>query len=221
MKTIGHYLAAVALSMLTVSPALACGQVYYRPKYVAPYVAPVAVVKEIVIVPTFSIAFQPVPAYVYQPPPVIVPPTVVTTPPPQVTIVPPSINVTPPTVVPGAVLPGASAPPAARPGAISPPPLDEPRGAAPKAKLNGLAVMVSRCAVCHDEKTAEKDGGGHAYFKDGALIEAMTDRLENLMIRAIASSRMPPPNAARGGRLSDSEASAIFDALPALHAKKE
>lgn len=93
-------------------------------------------------------------------------------------------------------------------------PFNPPKTGALKGGKDGLALAVSRCAVCHDSKVAAKDGGGLTLFEAGKLAPGLTDRQRLKATTAVRKNTMPPASNAKGVKqLADDEADLVSDAF--------
>lgn len=83
----------------------------------------------------------------------------------------------------------------------------------PRTSLDGLSVLVNRCAACHEESKAKEKGGGHTYFVDGKL--TLTTGQLNGVYKQLLKGAMPPD-----GRLSAEEGAAVMSYLDSFKVKE-
>lgn len=78
----------------------------------------------------------------------------------------------------------------------------------PPTTNNGLKVITTRCASCHDDKNAAGRGGNLTLIKNGNLVN-LTDRQALKVITKTYKGEMPPKSTKPG--LTDTEIGQIVD----------
>jgi len=106
----------------------------------------------------------------------------------------------------GQVAPGMSKPPAP---ASAAPPMDPAQLS--ETQKEGAALLVQKCAACHDTGVAQTKGKGLAFVQNGQL-GRISDALAFRMMRELYSGRMP-----KDAKLSDESVGKVFAFLDALN----
>jgi hypothetical protein len=72
-----------------------------------------------------------------------------------------------------------------------------------------VKALRTSCAQCHNQASADKDGGGLTLFKSDGSFAGVTPDMAKRIVRRVASGAMPPPPA----KVEDAEKRLILDAF--------